>query len=74
MKHKWLLLLLSLFLLACVPTPEQEFIVNKGEEKDWNFVLQKAADQREELELSDTKRKKEAWRGRKQARHSQRRT
>ncbi len=35
MKKIIICLLLSLFLLACVPTPEQEFIVNKGEEKDW---------------------------------------
>ena len=35
MKKIIICLLLSLFLLACVPTPEQEYIVNKGEEKDW---------------------------------------
>jgi hypothetical protein len=30
-----LVLLLSLALLACVPTPEEEFVVNKGDEKEW---------------------------------------
>ncbi len=35
MRKAILLILSALLLLACVPTPEQEFIVNKGDEQDW---------------------------------------
>lgn len=35
MKRITVLLLACTLLLACVPTPEEEYIVNKGDEKDW---------------------------------------
>ena len=35
MKRLIVLLLSLALLLACVPTPEEEFVVNKGDEKDW---------------------------------------
>lgn len=46
-------LLLSL-LLACVPTPEKEFIVNKGEEKDWQKQSEPVGSAENTQEKSDS--------------------